>query len=56
MGELILAGNKLRDASMAGRAARVIKTLKNLDVSRNEIGRNCETVTKFEPFLYVLIF
>lgn len=38
MNEVILRGNLLRDGAMVGRAMRVVKTLKKLDVSRNEIS------------------
>ncbi len=33
-----LRGNQLRDAAMVGRAMRALKTLKRLDLSRNEVS------------------
>jgi Leucine-rich repeat (LRR) protein len=38
MNEIVLSDNRLRDGSMLGRAMRVVKTLKKLDLSRNEIS------------------
>ena len=38
MNEVILKGNQLRDGAMVGRAMRVIKTLKRLDVSHNQVS------------------
>ena len=38
MKEIVLSDNRLRDGAMVGRAMRVVKTLKKLDVSRNQIA------------------
>ncbi len=37
--QVSLRGNQLRDAAMVGRAMRALKTLKRLDLSKNEIGQ-----------------
>ncbi len=37
MEEVVLKGNEFKDASIIGRAMRVVKTLKKLDVSHNFI-------------------
>ena len=39
MEELVLAGNNIRDAVMVGQAVKVIKTIKKLDLSDNEIDK-----------------
>ena len=39
MEELVLSGNSIRDAVMVGQAVKVIKTIKKLDLSGNEIEK-----------------
>ncbi len=37
MEEVVLRGNRFKDAGLIGRAMRVVKTLKKLDISENLI-------------------